>query len=103
MNSDPTVNSYDVGRRASARPFRNPPTRPHRVSILSSFDKTVDFYTRVPWVTCVDKLDSGPSLVFPKDSNGCVGPVFLPMAAITRFPRHGPSSFRGGLGARRLG
>jgi catechol 2,3-dioxygenase-like lactoylglutathione lyase family enzyme len=75
MNSDPTVNSYDVGGVRLARPFRIRRLG-HTGFDLVSFDKTVDFYTRVLGFRVSDKLDLRTIASLPKDSTD-VWSVFL--------------------------
>jgi catechol 2,3-dioxygenase-like lactoylglutathione lyase family enzyme len=56
MNSDPTLNSYDVGGVRLPRPFKIRRLG-HTGFVVSSYDKTLDFYTRILGFHVSDKFD----------------------------------------------
>ena len=97
MKSDPTVNSYDVGGVRLARPFKIRRLG-HTGFDVSSFDKTVDFYTRVLGFRVTDKFDLRTMPNFPKDSTD-VWAVFLTYGSDHHALVMVPKSFEAVFGA----
>jgi len=97
MNSDPTVNSYDVGGVCLPRPFKIRRLG-HTGFDVSSFDKTVDFYTRVLGFRVTDKLDLRNIPNFPKDSTD-IWSVFLTYGSDHHALVMVPKSFMAVFGA----
>jgi catechol 2,3-dioxygenase-like lactoylglutathione lyase family enzyme len=97
MNSDPTVNSYDVGGVRLPRPFKIRRLG-HTGFDIFSFDKTVDFYTRVLGFRVTDKFDLRTIPNFPKDSTD-VWSVFLTYGSDHHALVMVPKSFEAVFGA----